>query len=109
MISREERQRLVQEEYERLFQEACRNELAWLMQQPQGRRFLWKLVAATGYFSAMYKGNQQDAHFQGKRSIGEWVWQECSRANPKIHSAMHEDVSVVANLLMEQAEEQVDV
>lgn len=66
-IERQQHDQRVREELSRGQQVA---DLAWLMQQPQGRRFMARLLEITGTQRSSFTGNSTTFFNEGARSVG---------------------------------------
>jgi len=52
-------------------------DFAWLMEHPQGRRFVWRLLDRAGvYRTSFHSSGSVTAFNEGKRDIGLWVMTE---------------------------------
>lgn len=68
------------------------NELAdvrWLMDEPRGRRFAWRLLGMAGVFRNPFAGERSQTDFNcGLQAIGQTVLAEINTACPKRYHQM---------------------
>lgn len=69
------------------------SDLRHILLSAEGRRFIWKLMSASGIFLCSYKGGDRDetAFYEGRRSVGLQVLNDLLEANPKVFSQMQEE------------------
>lgn len=58
------------QEVDRLKEEQRIDDFRWLMNQPQGRRYIHGLLQSTGVYLKSYTGNSETFYREGRRSIG---------------------------------------
>ena len=45
-------------------------DLRWIMSDPRGRRFIWRLLGITGIFRSSFTGNSETFFREGERNVG---------------------------------------
>jgi hypothetical protein len=63
-------------------------ELKLVMSSPQGRSFLWRLLAQTGLYDELFTGNSTTFYKCGRQSIGRWVLSELTEADKRAYITM---------------------
>ena len=64
-------------------------DVQWLMANPQGRRFVRRLIAEAGVFSSSFMGNAEQTFFrEGKRAVGLFVLAEVQSITPAAYIEM---------------------
>jgi hypothetical protein len=59
------------------------NDLTWLMESPNGRRFIRRLLNTTGYWRSGFNQTEQATHFtEGMRHIGAVLYNEIDAICP---------------------------
>lgn len=59
-----------QEQLEAFLAQQKKDDLAWLMDDPRGRRFMWDLLGRCGVFRTSFTGNSTTFFNEGQRNIG---------------------------------------
>lgn len=54
-----------------------------MMQNPAGRRSLWRIISRCGVYQTSMTGNSQTFFLEGQRNIGLWLMAECERVDRK--------------------------
>ena len=69
------------------------SDIRFILKSCEGRRFLWKVMAAAGVFRTSFRGGSSDqtAFNEGKRSIGLDILNSLIEANPKSFTQMQEE------------------
>jgi hypothetical protein len=68
------------------------SDLRWLMADPQGRRFVWRLLTEAGVFHSTYTGEALSSAFaEGKRAQGLKVLGEVMQHCPERFSQMQKE------------------
>lgn len=65
-----------------------KNDLLWLMGEPRGRRFVWRLLERSGVFRSSFTGNSQTFFNEGARSVGLWAQAICLEFCPEDYLKM---------------------
>ena len=47
-----------------------KEDIIWLMSQPRGRRFIWRLLERTGLHRSSFTGNSTTFFNEGQRNVG---------------------------------------
>jgi hypothetical protein len=59
-----------------------RDDLKKILETPEGRRFLWRLLSEARVFTSCYSVNTNDTYYlEGKRDIGLFVLKEITEVN----------------------------
>lgn len=71
-------------------QHDCQRELAHIINQPQGIRFMRRLLQFTGVWAASYVGNDTHATAfnEGRRSVGLYILQLVRAQSPEVIEAL---------------------
>jgi hypothetical protein len=68
------------------------SDMRWLMADPQGRRFVWRLLAEAGVFNTTYTGEALSSAFmEGKRAQGLKLLGEVMQHCPERFSQMQKE------------------
>lgn len=54
-------------------------DLRWIMSDPRGRRFIWRLLGITGIFRSSFTGNSETFFREGERNVGLKLLTEVTR------------------------------
>jgi hypothetical protein len=77
-LTRDEKLRLEQEE----------KDLAVLLEQPEGRRYLWKMLDFCGVYRTSFTGSSETFYLEGKRNVGLMILSEIMKASPEAYLLM---------------------
>lgn len=67
----------------------AREDVAWLLSDPQGRRVMWRLLAAAGLFSETFTGEPHGTiHAEGRRSVAVGLMVAAQEAAPAGYALM---------------------
>ena len=66
-------------------------DLRWLMGQPMGRRFMWRLLDKSGMYRTSFTGNSSTFFNEGMRNIGLWALADVMEACPDQFSTMTQE------------------
>lgn len=69
-IAGEQRDREAIEQKRKLAREQEVADLRWLLDQPQGRRFMWRLLSTCGVYRTSFTGNSETFLREGRRQVG---------------------------------------
>lgn len=58
------------------------DDLKVVMQQPEGRRFMWRLLEQCGVYRTSFTGNSETFFREGQRNVGLWALTEMQEAAP---------------------------
>lgn len=77
-------------------QEKLRNrevdDLQKVLKNPEGRRFVWRVLSEAGIFKASFSLNSMQTAFnEGKRDIGIWLMGDVDRAEPGAYAQMQRE------------------
>lgn len=56
----------------------------WVMSDPRGRRFLWRLLDMTRLFGETFTGASSTYYNLGRQDIGKWVYAKAREAGLKL-------------------------
>lgn len=73
------------------------SDLAWVLSDARGRRFIWRLFGLTGIFRNSFTGNSETFFKEGMRLIGTTLWADA-------HESTHESVLRMQQEAVTQAE-----
>lgn len=63
-----------------------------VLKTPEGRRFYWRVMSHAGVFIRSYTGEVNSTMFnEGKREVGNWLFNELFDANPNIYTQMSQE------------------
>ena len=54
-------------------------DLRWIMSDPRGRRFIWRMLGITGIFRSSFTGNSETFFREGERNVGLKLLTEVTR------------------------------
>lgn len=57
------------------------NDLRYLLQSPQGRRYLWRLLSHCKVFESIWEASAKIHHNSGRQDVGHYVMAEIVEAN----------------------------
>lgn len=66
---------------EKGFRERELNDIRYILQSPQGRRFIWKLLTHCKVFESIWSGSALIHHNSGRQDVGHFVMAEIVAAN----------------------------
>lgn len=66
-------------------------DLRWLMGQPQGRRFMWRVLERAGVYKTSFTGNSATFFNEGKRDMGLWALATVMEACPEQFLSMTQE------------------
>lgn len=66
-------------------------ELKVIMSTPQGRSFLWRMLAKTGLYEEVFTGNSTTFYRCGRQSIGLWLLSEIHEADKRGYIKMQQE------------------
>lgn len=68
------------------------NDLRWVLSTPQGRRFLWGLMADCRVFNdRFYSDERQSEYMKGRRIIGQDLFHDILEAEPNSYLKMQQE------------------
>lgn len=78
-----------QERADKLAQRQEVDDFLWLMNEPQGRRFVWRLMARANVFGAVFNTHGGVMNFnEGRRDSGLFLLGEIDRLCPELFAVM---------------------
>lgn len=81
-------------------------DLKKILSIPEGRRFLWRLLKETKYFtSPFHQDGRVGAFYEGKRDVGLIFYREIMEANPAAFLQMHNEMKNLDKIQLKQFEE----
>lgn len=84
-----ERDKIEEESKKRARRAAELEDVKWLLQSPQGRRFIWRLLEKAGIYRSTFTGSApHDAFAEGIRSVGLMVIADVFAADPDAYTKM---------------------
>lgn len=67
----------------------AREDVAWLLSEPQGRRVMWRLLGSAGLFSETFTGEPHGTiHAEGRRSVAVGLMVAAQEAAPESYALM---------------------
>jgi hypothetical protein len=89
----------VREQKAALQYEQYRADFQWVLDHPQGRRFMWHLLARTGLFSNPFTGNSETFFKCGEMNVGQMLMADITSFCPEKYVQMMNDYrKVTANV-----------
>lgn len=79
------------EQRDKLAQEQADNDLRAILNSPQGRRFIWRLMEKTGLHKTSFTGSSQTFFLEGQRNIGLLLLSDVMRVDPDSYTAMFKE------------------
>jgi hypothetical protein len=64
------------------------DDLKWLMDDPRGRRIVWRMLEQTGVFRSSFTGNSETYFREGQRNIGLKLLADLHEHTPDAYIAM---------------------
>ena len=64
------------------------DDLLWLMNQPEGRRFLWRLLQSCHLYESSFTGTSATFFREGERNVGLQVLADITRLCPELYARM---------------------
>jgi len=104
--TREQFQRRRDKELAEYEQEREREELRYILDDPKGRRFLWRLLDYAGVYNSSFTGNSFTFFNEGRRDVGLFVLDEVTDADPDAYLEMQRESLNEAREAEKQAEEE---
>lgn len=88
----EEKDAARKEEFRKRRAERDRSDLKKVLEMPEGRRFLWKLMSGSRVFSSIFTNNALEMSFrEGRRTIGLEILQQITNASPDALTRMQKE------------------
>ena len=63
-------------------------DLKFILQTPQGRRFVWRYLGVCGVFEISFTGNSETFFKEGKRNVGLMLLSDVNEAHPEAYLEM---------------------
>jgi hypothetical protein len=74
---------------EKIIRENELNDLRYVLNDVQGRRFLWKMLADCGIYESSFTGNNSETFFkEGSRKVGLKIMTDIMEASPESYLVM---------------------
>ena len=67
------------------------SDLRWVLSDPRGRRFLWKLLGDAGIFRTSFTGNSETFFREGARNLGLQVFTAIHESAPGLYLEMAQE------------------
>ncbi|TDX30764.1 hypothetical protein DFO67_10419 [Modicisalibacter xianhensis] len=83
------------------------DDMRWMLEHEQGRRILFALIESTGTFSQSFTGNSGSFFNDGRKSVGQDVFHEVMRLDPKRFTQMwteHQEATARAEAQLDSEE-----
>lgn len=64
------------------------NDVRFLLDSLEGRRFLWRLLSECGVYKQSFTGNSETFFLEGQRKIGLWALADIMEAEPESYLRM---------------------
>lgn len=80
--------------------------LECLLNMPEGRAFIWAVLAQTKIYDETFSGNSADIFEKGRRSVGLWLIAQMTDLDPTAYPRLLLDVARQGQRAMKLAEEQ---
>lgn len=90
LFNQEERKKKVAQVSERLIQRQA-SDLRKVLNLPEGRRVLWRLLSEAGVFRSSFTGDSETFFNEGKRSIGLTFMGDILAAQPESFTVMQRE------------------
>lgn len=65
-----------------------KSDLMWILADPRGRRFIWRLISRCGVFKSSFTGNSTTFFNEGTRDVGLWATAEVVEVRPEAYLEM---------------------
>ena len=75
-----------------------------VLSNPEGRRFIWKIMSEAGVFRTSFTGNSETFFNEGKRSMGLMVLEEVMKADPGKFTQMQNEFTNEQKKIAKQLE-----
>lgn len=70
-------------------------DMLWVLDSPQGRRFVWRYLGITGVFRSSFTGSPETTHFnEGGRNIGLRLLEDINEAKPEAYLQMTKEAQL---------------
>jgi len=79
------------------------DDLKLVLERPEGRRLIWRMLAACGVFRNSFTGNSQTFYNEGQRNIGLLILKDIMESKPEAFTQMQREF--ISNKASEQAAE----
>jgi hypothetical protein len=100
----EEDKKKAQEKSRRL-RERELGDIRHVLKDPEGRRFLWKVLGDAGVFRSSFTGNSETFYNEGKRSLGLAILKDIMDARPEAFLMMQREYVSEQKSAMQKQEE----
>lgn len=70
------------------------DDLRAILSEPEGRRFVWRLLGFTGIFRTSFTGNSETFFNEGKRIVGLTVFADAHRVCPDLYAVMSKEAAL---------------
>lgn len=87
----QERQREDAEQARKLEHDQEKADFAWLMSDKRGRRFIWRMLEATGVYRSSFTGNSETFFREGARNVGLQLISNIHEFTPDVYTTMLEE------------------
>lgn len=64
------------------------NDVRSIMQTPEGRRYIWRMLGETGVFRTSFTGNSTTFFNEGMRNVGLKILADVNEASPELYYQM---------------------
>lgn len=62
------------------------NDLAWVLNSPEGRRFIWKMLEHCSVFASVCSPSGSMTYYHsGKQDVGHWLMAQINEVDPEIY------------------------
>lgn len=75
-------------EKRRLIRDREKSDIAFILSDARGRRFMWRLLSMTGIYRSSYTGDSKTFFREGERNIGLQVMRDIHEINPEAMTQM---------------------
>ena len=97
-ITARKKREVKKEQEETLRTEQYEEDFRWLMERPQGRRFVWALLSKTGTFSNPFTGDSRTFFRCGEMNVGQRLLADIMNICPEHYVQMvHDNRKVKSN------------
>lgn len=73
----------------KLIDDQIHNDLKYILDSEQGRRFVWRILEMTGLFKSSFTGSSETYFLEGQRNIGLKLLAEVMNCDPQAYMKMY--------------------
>jgi hypothetical protein len=87
----QEAQQLQDEKSKEILRQIEAEDFMWMMEDPRGRRIMWRLLEMTGIYRSSFTGNSETFFREGARNVGLQLVGEIHSLCPEKYSIMTQE------------------